>query len=115
VCHRLGNPQPFVPEGTAPGEYAQLGMTRGEVGTGVYGGQDDCTETFAAPRPVEERHGLLETVDRLAIVALGPIGYTEAVIRQRVQNEIPAGRGERDDALDSGDELVMRAYEVAMA
>ena len=74
VSHRLGNPQPFVPEGTALGEHAQLGMAPGEVGTGEHGGQVDLTEALAAPRPVEGRHGLPEAVDRPTIVALGPVG-----------------------------------------
>ena len=39
VSSRLGNPEPFFPEGTALGEHAQLGMAPGEVGTGDHGGQ----------------------------------------------------------------------------
>ena len=74
MSHRLGNPQPFFPEGPALGEHAQLGMAPGELGTGVHGGQDDLTEALAAPRPVEERHGLPEAVDRPTIVALGLVG-----------------------------------------
>ena len=74
VSHRLGNPQPFFPEGPALGERAQLGMAPGEVGTGEHGGQDDLTEALVAPRPVEGRHGLPEAVDRPTIVALGLVG-----------------------------------------
>ena len=69
--NRLGNLQPFFPEGTALGERPQLGKAHGELGTGVHGGQEDLTEALAAPRPVERRHGLPEAVDRPTIVALG--------------------------------------------
>ena len=71
VLHRLGDPQPFVPEGPALGERPQLGMAPGEVGTGEHGGQDGAAEALAAPPPVEGRHGLPEAVDRPTIVALG--------------------------------------------
>ena len=74
MSHRLGNPEPFFPEGTALGEHAQLGMAPGEPGTGGHGGQDDLTEALAAPRPLEGRHGLPEAVDRPTIVALGLVG-----------------------------------------
>ena len=78
MSNRLGNPQPFVPEGTALGERAQLGMARGEAGTGVHGGQDDLTEALVVLRPLEGRHGLPEAVDRPPIVALGVVGDAEA-------------------------------------
>ena len=74
VINRLGNPQPFFPEGTALSERAQLGMAPGEAGTGDHGGQDDLTEALVAPRPVEGRHGLPEAVDRPTIVTLGMVG-----------------------------------------
>ena len=74
VSHRLGNPEPFFPEGPALGEHAQLGMAPGEPGTGEHGGQEGLTEALAAPRPVEGRHGLPEAVDRPTIVALGLVG-----------------------------------------
>ena len=111
VSNRLGNPQPFFPEGPALGERAQLGMAPGEPGTGVHGGQEDLTEALAAPRPLEGRHGLPEAVDRPTIVALGLVGYAEVLVRQRVQDDIPAGRGEREGALGGGDGLVIRAHE----
>ena len=114
MSNRLGNPQPFFPEGTALGERAQLGMAPGEAGTGVHGGQDDLTEALVAPRPVEGRHGLPEAVDRPTIVALGLVGEAEVVVRQRVQDDIPAGRGEREGALGGGDGLVIRAHEAEM-
>ena len=110
VSNRLGNLEPFFPEGPALGERAQLGMAPGEVGTGEHGGQDDA-EALAAPRPVEGRHGLPEAVDRPTIVALGLVGVAEVVVRQRVQDDIPAGRGEREGALAGGDGLVMRPHE----
>ena len=37
----LGNPESFVPEGSALRERAQLGMAQGEPGTGARGGQVD--------------------------------------------------------------------------
>ena len=114
VSNRLGNPEPFFPEGTALGERAQLGMAPGEPGTGVHGGQDDLTEALVAPRPVEGRHGLPEAVDRPTIVALGLVGYAEVLVRQRLQDDIPAGRGEREGTLGGGDGLVIRAPEVEM-
>ena len=59
VINRLGNPEPFFPEGPALSERAQLGMAPGEPGTGEHSGQDSHTEVLAAPRPFEGRHGLL--------------------------------------------------------
>ena len=114
MSNRLGNPEPFFPEGPALGERAQLGMAPGEVGTGEHGGQDDLTEALAALRPVEGRHGLPEAVDRPTIVALGLVGEAEALVRQRLQDDLPAGRGEREGALGGGDGLVIRAHEAEM-
>ena len=79
-----------------------------------HGGQDDLTEALVAPRPVEGRHGLPEAVDRPTIVALGLVGCAEALVRQRLQDDLPAGRGEREGALGGGDGLVIRAHEVEM-
>jgi hypothetical protein len=53
-----------------------------------------------------------EAVDRPAIVTLGLVGKTEEAVRQRLQNDIPAGRGERQGALCRSDGLVKRAHEV---
>src|SRR5207248_38900 len=64
--------------------------------------------------PVEERHGLSEAVDRPAIVALGAVGLAEAHVRQRLLADTPAGRGEREGALGSGEGLVIVAHEVEM-
>ena len=38
----------------------------------------------------------------------------EVVVRQRVQDDIPAGRGEREGALAGGDGLVIRAHDAEM-
>jgi hypothetical protein len=70
VNNCLGNLQPFVAESLALGEQTQLGMTLGEPGTGVHGGQDRLTKTLVAPRPIEGCHGLPEAVDSPTIVAL---------------------------------------------
>ena len=111
----LGNPEPFVPEGPALGERAQFGMAPGEVGTGEHGRQDDLTKVLAARRPVESRHALPEAVDGSTIVALGLVGLAEALVRLRVQDSLPAGRGECEGALGGGDGLVIRAHEAEIA
>ena len=72
------------------------------------------TETLVALRPVKRRYGLPEAVDRLTIVTLGLVGSAEVEVRQRVQDDLPAGRGEREGALGSGDGLVIRAPDVEM-
>ena len=54
------------------------------------------------------------TVNRPTIVALGLIGKAEVAVRQRLQDSIPAGRGECEGALGGGDGLVIRAYEIEM-
>ena len=99
MSNRLGNPQPFFCEGIALSERAQLGLACGEPGARVHGGQEDLTEALVAPRPVEERHGLPEAVDRSPIIALVVVGEAEVLVRQRVQDDSPAGRGEREGAL----------------
>ena len=43
------------------------------------------------------------------------VGSAEVVVRQRVQDDIPAGRGERQGALAGGDGLVIRAHVAEMA
>ena len=109
MSNRLGNPEPFVPEGSSLSERAQLGMAPGEEGTGEYGGQEDLPEALVALHPLEGYHGLPEAVDRLTIVALGLVGFAEVAIRQRVQDDIPACRAECEGALGGGDGLVIRA------
>jgi hypothetical protein len=112
VRNGFGNPQPFIPEGLALGEYAQLSMARREPGTGEHGWQDHPTEALTAPRPVEGRHGAPEAVDRPPIVALGLIGKAEVAVRQRLQDDLPIGRGERQGALSGRDGLVIGAHAV---
>ena len=89
-------------------------MARGEGGTGEHGGQEDLPEALVAPRPIESRHGLLEAVDRPAIVTPGLIGSAEVAVRQCLQDDVPAGRGERQGALGGGDGLVIRPHEEEM-
>src|SRR2546422_11101448 len=89
-------------------------MACGERGTGEHGGQEDLTEALVAPRPLEGRHGLPEAVNRPTIVALGLIDPTEVAVRQCVQDDVPASRGEREGALGGGDGLVIRAHGVEM-
>ena len=110
----LGNPEPFFREGPALSECAELGMAPGEPGKRDHGGQVGLTEALATLRPVEGRHALLEAVDRLTIVALDQVGDAEAPVRQRVQDDVPAGRGERQGTLTGGDGLVIRAHEAKM-
>jgi hypothetical protein len=81
MINRLGNLQPFFPEGPALDERAHLGMTPGEVGTGGYSGRDHLAEALAASCPIEGRHGLPEAVDRPTIVALSLVGHAEIVVR----------------------------------
>ena len=80
----------------------------------VTAGRIDLTEALAAPRPLERCHGLPEAVDRPPIVTLGLVGDAEVLIRQRVQDDLPAGRGEREGTLGGGDGLVIRAHEAEM-
>jgi hypothetical protein len=87
-------------------------MAPGEVGTGEHGGRGQCGEVRVAPCPVEKGRGLPEAVDRLTIVALGLVGVAEVLVRQRVEVDISARRGERQGALTGGDSLAMRAPEV---
>ena len=90
-------------------------MAPGQEGTGVHGGQKDLAEALTAPLPPEDRHGLPEAVDRPTIVALGMVGEAKLVVRQRVQDDIPAGRGECEGTLGGGDGLVIRAHAAEMA
>ena len=66
------------------------------------------------PCPVKGYHGLLEAVDRPTIVALGLVGLAEVAVRHRLQDDLPAGRGEREGALGGSEGLVMRAHEAEM-
>jgi hypothetical protein len=46
------------------------------------------------------------------IVTLEPIGKAEEVVRQRLEDNLPTGDGERQGALAGGDGLVMRAHDI---
>ena len=70
VSGRLGEPEPFLPEDATLGEHPQLGMARGEVGTGVHCGHEDVTEALVAARLIKRRHDLLHAGNRPTIVAL---------------------------------------------
>src|SRR5262252_2618575 len=111
MSYRLSHLQPFFPEGGALGKRAQLGMTHGELTTGLHSGQEDLTEALKASRPVERHHGLPKAVDRPTIVALRIVGEAEVVVCQCLQDDVPARCGEREGALASGDGLVIRALE----
>jgi hypothetical protein len=89
-------------------------MAPGEPGTGVYGGQEDPTEALVAPLALEGRHGLPEALDRPPKVALGIVGQAEVLVRQRLQDNLPTGCGEREGALTSGDRLSIRAHDPEM-
>ena len=110
----LGNPEPFIPEGSALSERAQLSMAPSEEATGAYGGQNELTEALMAWRPVEGRHGLPEAVYRPMMVTLGRVGCAEVVICQCVQDNLPASRGEHKDTLGGGDGLVIHAHGAEM-
>jgi hypothetical protein len=112
VRHHLSNPQAFLPQGDTLGERTKLGMAPGKVGAGEHGGEGELTEAFVAPCPLEGRHGLPEAVDRPMIVALGLVGCAEIVVRQQVQDNLPAGHGERQGALSGGNGLVIHAHAV---
>jgi hypothetical protein len=114
MIDHLGNREPFLPEGPALGERAQLGMARGEVGTGEHGGQVDPADALVAPHTLQDRYGLSEAVDRSTIVALGVVGHAEVLTRQRLQDDIPTHRGERTATLGGGDGLVIRAPLIEM-
>jgi hypothetical protein len=89
-------------------------MAYGEPGTCDYGWEEKLAETLVAPLPIEGGHGLLETVDGPMIIALKLVCYAKIEVGQRVQDEIPARRGERTGALGKGDGVVMGAHEIAM-
>jgi hypothetical protein len=87
-------------------------MAPGEPGTGLHGGQDNLPKALITPRPVDGRDGLPEAVDRLTIVPLSPVGVAEVEVCQRVQDDIPIDRGEREGALGGVDGLVIRAHNI---
>src|SRR4029453_11281508 len=105
MSDRLGNLQPFFPEGVALGKRAQLGMAHGELTTRLHSGQEDLTEALAASHPVEGHYGCPKPGARPPIVALSVVGEAEVVVCQRLQDDVPASRGEREGALAGGDGL----------
>ena len=110
----LGNPEPFFRQGAALSERAQFGMAPGEKGGSEHSRKDKLTEALSASRPIEERHGLLEAIDCPTIITLSLVDITERLIRQCVQDDISAGRGERKGALGGSNGLVMHAHAVEM-
>src|SRR5690349_15348251 len=112
MINHLGNPQPFVPEGTALSEHAKLGMAPGEPGTGGHGGQGDLPEALVVPRIAERRYSLSVAVYRPTIITLALVGEAEEAVCQRVQNDFPASRGEREGALGGSDGLVIHTHGV---
>jgi hypothetical protein len=113
VIDRLSDQQPFVPEGPALGERAQLGMAPGEHGTGGHGRQGG-SKALVVLHPIEIRSGLPTAVDRPPIVTLGVVDLAKVLVRQRMHDAIAASCGERESALASGDGLVIRAHEAEM-
>ena len=111
MMYCLGNLQSFVCESPALRERAQLGMAPGEPGTGKHGRQVHLPEALMVPCALEQRHRLPERVHRPTIVALGVVGDTEELVRQRVEDAITARHGEGEGALAGVDGLVMRAQE----
>ena len=61
--------------------------------------------------PVESCHALPEAVDGSTIVTLGLVGLAEALVRLRLQDNLPTGCGERQGALGGGASLVIRTHE----
>ena len=86
-------------------------MARSEICTTEHGGQSQLTDdALTAWRRVEARYGLPVAVDRPTIVTLGPDGLAEVEVRQPVQDDLPACRGERESTLGRGNGLVIRAH-----
>jgi hypothetical protein len=102
-----GNPQPCFAEGTTLGEQAELGMAIGEKGPRVHGGQGDRTEVFMAPYPAEGCLGLPKAGDRPPILALVEVGSPKPLVRERLQDDLSAGRGEHKGTPGRGAGLVI--------
>src|SRR5262245_1072856 len=90
-------------------------MAPGEEDTGGHCGQDNPAEALVAPRTTEGLYSQLEAVDRPTIVALGVVVGAEALVRQRLQDDLSTGRGKCQGALGGGDRLVIHTHEVEMA
>jgi hypothetical protein len=72
-------------------------------------GRKTCPGSLVTPRPVKERHRLLEAVDRPTIVALELVGYAEKEIRHPVQDTISIRRGKRKGIPGGGNGSVIRS------
>jgi hypothetical protein len=118
--HRLGDPEPFVSEGSARRERALLGMTPGKQSIGLHeviGLHDwhgSLTQALAVPHLVEGHHGLLEASDRPTIVALHLVDLAEAHVRQCLQDDLTAGGGERQGTLSGSASLIICAHTAEM-
>ena len=64
--------------------------------------------------PHEEMLPLLEALDCPAILALSPIGCTQAEVRQGRQDGVPTSDRKRQGALTSGDSLVIGACDAEL-
>lgn len=67
-------------------------MAEGEPGTRGHGGQEHLAEVLVVLCSVEQRQGLPETVYRPTIGALRHVGQDKVLVRQRVQDDLPARR-----------------------
>ena len=74
MLNRLGNPEPFFPEGTALSEQAQLGMTLERAGHGRSRRVGQPPKRSWRRAPSRDCHRLPEAVDRPTIVTLGLVG-----------------------------------------
>ena len=88
MSNRLGNPQPFFPEGRPSANVPSAAWRHGEEARERRQGR------IGKPKrsrrcPVEERHGLPEGVDRPTIVALDLVGEAERLVRHPVQDGSP--------------------------
>src|SRR5215831_12804361 len=91
VGSRLGDLEPFFPEGHALGKRAELGMDYSEDVASLHSGQHPLAEALVAPRPVKGGCSLPQVGYRPRIVALSPVSHSEVVVCQRVQDDILAG------------------------
>src|SRR5262245_31597648 len=89
-------------------------MAAGESNKGAHGGLVRTAEEGGAVSTVESCHGLPEIVNRPTIVALGLVGSADGLIHHRVQDNVPASRGEPESTLAGGDGLIIRAHQVEL-
>ena len=110
-ANRLGNLEPFVPKGAALRELPHLGIAPRQQAREATAGAIPMPKR-SWRRALEGRDGLSVAVDRPPIVALGMVGSAEAMVRQRLQDALPASRGERQRPLAGGDGLVIGPHDV---